>query len=56
MVRFNLAAALMAISFFSWAQYAGWNLFDNEGGNQGQQLRSSGSGGSGGSGGRAYHK
>ena len=50
MVRFNLVAALMALTFFSWAQYAGWNLFDNEGGNQGQQLRSSGSGG------RSYHK
>jgi hypothetical protein len=50
MVRFNLAAALVALSFFSWAQYSGWNLFDNEAGSQGQQLRSSGSGG------RSYHK
>lgn len=49
MVRFNLFAAAFALTFFSWAQYSGWNLFDNEAGSQTQQLRS-------GSGGRAYHK
>ncbi len=52
MIRINFVAAVLALSFFSWAQYAGWNLFDNEGGSQGQQLRSSGSSGSG----RTYHK
>ena len=50
MIKTNFAAALLALSLYSWAQYAGWNLFDNEAGSQGQQLRSSGSGG------RSYHK
>lgn len=49
MIRFNFAAGILAFALFSYTQYSGWNLFDNEAANQGQQLRSSGSG-------RAYHK
>jgi hypothetical protein len=49
MIRFNFAAGILAFALFSYAQFSGWNLFDNEAGNQGQQLRSSGSG-------RSYHK
>lgn len=48
MIKSNLVAGILALTLFSWAQYAGWNLFDREAGNQGQPLR--------GSSGRAYHK
>ncbi|MBI2306062.1 MAG: hypothetical protein HYU78_02045 [Rhodocyclales bacterium] len=46
MVKGNLVAGLLALAFFSYAQYAGWNLFDKEASAQG--ARSSGS--------RLYHK
>ena len=48
MIRTNFIAGLLAIALFSYAQYAGWNLFDREAGNQGQRLS--------GSSGRTYHK
>jgi hypothetical protein len=54
MIRANLVAGILAIAFFSYAQYAGWNLFDREAGAQGSRV--SGSGGSGWSGGRTSHK
>lgn len=45
--NFNLAAAVLSMALFGYAQHQGWNLFDNEA-NPG----SSGSGGSS----RVYHK
>ena len=30
MIKANLLAGLLALSFFSYAQYSGWNLFDQE--------------------------
>jgi hypothetical protein len=50
MIKANFIAGILAITLFSYAQYAGWNLFDREAGNQGSRL-TSGSGGS-----RTYHK
>lgn len=44
--HFSLAAGLVALAFFSYAQHQGWNLFDNVA-NPGR-----GSGGSS----RIYHK
>jgi len=29
MPKFNLISGILALSFFSYAQYQGWNLFDN---------------------------
>ena len=50
MIRTNFVAGIVAIAIFSWAQFTGWNLFDDISGAQGQQLRSgSGSG-------RTFHK
>lgn len=51
MIKTNFIAGILAITLFSYAQYAGWNLFDREAGNQGSRVSSSG-----GSGGRTYHK
>jgi len=45
--KFNLGAAIVALALFSYAQYQGWNLFDN--------VANPGSGGSRGSS-RIYHK
>ncbi|MCE1239945.1 MAG: hypothetical protein LWW83_08530 [Azonexaceae bacterium] len=44
--KFNLAAAILALSLFGYAQQQGWNLFDNVANPDGR------SGGSG----RVYHK
>ena len=46
MFKGNLIAGILALAVFSYAQYAGWNLFDKEASAQG--ARSSGS--------RLYHK
>lgn len=46
MIKANLIAGLLALSVFSYAQYAGWNLFDREASAVG--ARSSGS--------RVFHK
>ena len=46
MVKANLVAGILALAFFSYAQYAGWNLFDKEASAQG--ARPTGS--------RLYHK
>lgn len=48
MIRTNLVAGIVAIALFSYAQFTGWNLFDDITGAQGQQLR--------GSSGRTFHK
>jgi hypothetical protein len=48
MIKANLIAGIAALVFYSYAQYAGWNLFDNEAGAQGSRLS--------GSSGRSYHK
>lgn len=45
--RFYLIAGLLALSFYSYAQYQGWNMFDDV---------ANGRGGSGGSSSRIYHK
>lgn len=47
--KFNLAAAVLALALFGYAQQQGWNMFDNV---------ANGGGGSGGSSGgsRIYHK
>lgn len=45
--HFSLAASLLALALFSYAQQQGWNLFDN--------VANDGRGGSGGSN-RIYHK
>ncbi len=29
MPKFNLISAILALGLFSYAQYQGWNLFDN---------------------------
>jgi len=47
MQRFNLISGIFALCLFSYAQYQGWNLFDNTAG-------TSKSGSSGSS--RIYHK
>ena len=47
MVKANLVAGILALAFFSYAQYAGWNLFDKEA-SASQGPRASGS--------RLYHK
>lgn len=47
MVKANLVAGILALAFFSYAQYAGWNLFDKE---------ASAAQGARGSGSRLYHK
>ncbi len=44
--KFNLAAGIFAVALFSYAQYQGWNLFEN--------VANSSHGGSGSS--RTYHK
>lgn len=44
--HFNLVTAVLALSLFSYAQYQGWNLFDD--------VANPGKGGSGSS--RIYHK
>ncbi len=44
--KFNLATGILALLLFGYAQYQGWNLFDN--------IANSSHGGSGGS--RVYHK
>lgn len=44
--KFNLAAAILALLLFSYAQHQGWSQFDN--------VANSSRGGS--SGGRVYHK
>lgn len=49
MIKSNFVAGILAISLFAYAQYAGWNLFDREAGNQGSRVSSGGSG-------RTYHK
>lgn len=46
MIKSNLVAGLLALSFFSYAQYAGWNLFDREAGAQTARMSS----------GRTFHK
>lgn len=45
--NFNLAAGILALLIFAYAQHQGWNMFENE--------ANSGRGGSSGSG-RVYHK
>ncbi|WP_157651370.1 hypothetical protein [Dechloromonas denitrificans] len=45
--HFNLAAGLLALALFGYAQNQGWNMFDN--------VANSGHGGSSGSS-RTYHK
>lgn len=44
--KFNLATAVLALVLFSYAQYQGWNLFDNV----------ANPGGSSGGSSRVYHK
>lgn len=44
--KFNLLAAVFALSLFGYAQSQGWNLFDNV----------ANSGGNSGGSGRTYHK
>ena len=44
--RFNLAAAVLALALFAYAQYQGWNMFENQASREGQH----------GSSGRVYHK
>ncbi|MDQ5906887.1 MAG: hypothetical protein QG572_89 [Pseudomonadota bacterium] len=46
MIKSNLVAGILALSFFSYAQYAGWNLFDREAGSQTSRINS----------GRTFHK
>lgn len=48
MHKFNLITGILALSLFSYAQYQGWNMFDNVANAGGH----SGSGGSS----RIYHK
>jgi len=45
--KFNLATGVLALLLFSYAQYQGWNYFENTANGGGH-----GSGGSG----RTYHK
>ncbi len=45
--KFYLIVGALALSFFSYAQHQGWNMFDD--------VANSGHGGSGG-GSRVYHK
>ncbi len=47
MVRGSLVAGILALALFSYAQYAGWNLFDKE---------ASAAQGPRGTGSRLYHK
>jgi hypothetical protein len=44
--HFNLAAGVLALAFFSYAQHQGWNMFDNV----------ANSGGNSGGSSRTYHK
>lgn len=46
MIKTNLVAAILALTLFSYAQYAGWNLFDREAASQTSRL----------SGNRTFHK
>lgn len=46
MIKSNLVAGILALTFFSYAQYAGWNLFDREAGSQATRMTS----------GRTFHK
>ncbi len=46
MIKSNLVAGILALTFFSYAQYAGWNLFDREAGSQTSRISSS----------RTFHK
>lgn len=39
--KFNLAAALLALSLFGWAQHQGWSLFDDVANGQGRTSGSS---------------
>ena len=48
MIRTNLVIGLLALAFFSHAQYQGWNLFERNASAQTSRLSGSGS--------RAYHK
>jgi len=48
MYKFNLFTGIFALTLFSYAQYQGWNLFDNVA-NSGSSSGSSGSS-------RIYHK
>ena len=52
MIKINLVAALLALSFFAYAQYQGLNLFEREASAQTSRL----SGGHGSGGGRVSHK
>ena len=47
MYKFNLITGIFALSMFSYAQYQGWNMFDNTA----QTSHSAGGGSS-----RIYHK
>lgn len=46
MIKTNLVAAILALTLFSYAQYAGWNLFDREAASQTMRM----------SGNRTFHK
>lgn len=46
MIKSNLVAGILALSLFSYAQYAGWNLFDHEAGSQAARMSNS----------RTFHK
>lgn len=46
MIKTNLVAAILALALFSYAQYAGWNLFDREAAAQTARM----------SGNRTFHK
>ncbi|MFZ4535002.1 hypothetical protein [Propionivibrio sp.] len=48
MIKTNLVIGLLALAFFSHAQYQGWNLFERSASAQTARLAGSGS--------RAYHK
>jgi hypothetical protein len=48
MTKANFVAGLLALAFFTQAQYQGWNLFDREASAQTSRVLGSGS--------RMYHK
>lgn len=48
MIKTNLVIGLLALAFFTHAQYRGWNLFEQNAAAQTARLAGSGS--------RAYHK
>lgn len=48
MIKTNIVIGMLALAFFSHAQYQGWNLFERDASAQTSRLSSSGS--------RSYHK